>query len=201
LEHLCFSLRRLPAVQHEWKWAIIAAHSVLQGSLICVLLGKDDKGHLSEASRKDFFRWVEDSRTNPAIQRPKERVADFPALLKRAKNPAWMSMSDGMPIKLGADADRDLKRLHELRNEFMHFSAPGWSIEVAGLPRIVNVPVKLAQLLLLTHPASTLRLYDSEKVSRFADLFKQVAGELKRLGADGLPDEIPAAERLAKPEL
>lgn len=199
LEHLCFSLQRLPALQHEWKWAIIAAHSTLQGSLVCVLLGKDDKGILSDKSRKKFFRWVEDSRTNPAAPRPEERTADFCNLLKRAQDPAWMSACDGLPIRLDADADKDLERLHELRNGFIHFSDPGWSIGLAGLPRLVNVPVRLARLLLLTRPASTLRLYDPEKISRFDDLFKQVSNELKRLGAEGLPDEIPTSERLAKP--
>lgn len=197
LEHLNFSLQRIPGRLHEWKWAIIAAHSALQGALVCVLSGMANMGALSDRSRKAFLRWIEESRANSSLQPPEEWVAELPVLLKRARDPGWMNEFGGMPARLNADACRDLKLLHELRNEFTHFSSAGWSIELAGLPRIVNAAVSLTQLLILTHPASTKRL-EPEGLSNFAELFRQVSNEMKRLGADGLPEEIPLPEHLEK---
>jgi hypothetical protein len=42
----------------------------------------------------------------------------------------------------------------EFRNRFSHFTPTGWSIEEAGLPRIVLTAIDAAEHLMLNHPAA-----------------------------------------------
>lgn len=43
----------------------------------------------------------------------------------------------------------DIKRLNSLRNEFIHFTPKGWSLEVDGLPRIALAAARLISFLAL----------------------------------------------------
>ena len=63
-------------------------------------------------------------------------MADFATLLKRAA------------IELSPEVAKDLNTLHGLRNDFAHFTPKGWSIELAGLPRIIGAALQLVQELM-----------------------------------------------------
>jgi len=41
-------------------------------------------------------------------------------------------------FKPSGTQDRSIKKLNSLRNEFIHFVPKGWSLEVSGLPQIVD---------------------------------------------------------------
>jgi hypothetical protein len=67
---------------------------------------------------------------------PGEFMADFSTLLKRAA------------IELVPKDGKDIETLHGMRNDFVHFTPKGWSIELAGLPRIIDTALRLVALLM-----------------------------------------------------
>ena len=51
----------------------------------------------------------------------------------------------------------DLKSLNELRKIFTHYDPAGWSIGLAGLPRILATTIRLVRSL-AKHPSITYRM-------------------------------------------
>jgi hypothetical protein len=189
LEHLNESLRLLPEKADEWKWAILACHSALQGILICVLSGSSGMGCLDNKSMARVFEWIERSRTDFAARAPRERLAELPVLLSRSRDPNFMAEFGGMPMPIDGDADRDILLLHNLRNQFVHFAPRSWSVELGGLPRIVAVAMTFGARILFGHPACTYRL-DRQKMAVFASHFASIAERLELLGQEGISGGI-----------
>ncbi|MGC2587743.1 MAG: hypothetical protein WA445_15935 [Pseudolabrys sp.] len=125
-----------------WKWAIISAHASLQGAMVCALRDTSGVSILDRQSGREMIRWH-----NGEIEKhPEEKLADFNLLLKRCCKGRHMQ---GQALKLSSSQLRDIERLHkEFRNNFAHFIPQGWSIEKAGLPRIVCASVDATEILM-----------------------------------------------------
>jgi hypothetical protein len=120
-----------------WKWAIVGAHSSFQGAMVCVLAGTAGFEAMSPKSFKEWMEWYEGDRTEEA---PDVWMADFELLLKRCRKKA---------LVLSSGQSRDVRRLHqEFRNNFAHFMPKTWSIEKAGLPRIILAAVAGVEMLM-----------------------------------------------------
>lgn len=166
-----------------WKWAILAAHSALQGACVCILTRTDGLGALtdrsSEEMRKKLYGEAGNRRNldDPNCRWPDSRVESLPGLLVR--------LPDGLRVKLpdakaeyGFDLPGDLQRLHQFRNRLTHFESTGWSIEMDGLPRIVRRAFDLT--------SSIIRDGRYQRRSRFPDmnlepLLLQIDDELRRI--------------------
>jgi hypothetical protein len=132
----------------DWKWCIIAAHSALQGALVCILSGTAEIGALREDLQSAWLEWFD----NRKGKEPDTKLADFKTLLKWAGNSSRMVHADeGPPLKLSATQIRDLHKLHYFRNQFAHYAPMGWAIEKAGLPRIVLAASETAEHLMLSY--------------------------------------------------
>jgi hypothetical protein len=119
-------------LRSHWKWIIVGAHDALQGALVCAIADTTGTNVLSKKSSKKMLNWLED--TSKAY--PGEYMADFETLLKRAA------------VTLPPADAKDIKALHGLRNDFAHFTPKGWSIELAGLPRIIDTALRLVEQLM-----------------------------------------------------
>jgi hypothetical protein len=139
-----------------WKWSILAAHSGLQGAMVCALLNSSVVSVLDKRSARKLLAWL-DTQAGPA---PDERLADFNTLLCRCGEAARMG---GHPLELNNAQINDIKRLHEdFRNEFAHFTPKGWSVEKAGLPRIISAAVDAIERL-MNHPRVRHKLSGNKK--------------------------------------
>jgi hypothetical protein len=116
----------------QWKWIIIGAHDALQGALVCAIADTTGTRVLSKKSARAMLDWLEDT----SQEYPGEFMADFSTLLKRAA------------IELVPKDGKDIETLHGMRNDFVHFTPKGWSIELAGLPRIIDTALRLVALLM-----------------------------------------------------
>lgn len=124
-----------------WKWLIIGAQSALQGAMVCLLTGTNSIGVLDKKSAKQVLQWHEDR----SGSYPEERLASFNDLLNRC-----ITRPIGKPLALSASELEDVERLHAiLRNNFAHFQPKSWSIERAGLPRILNVALSVVEEIML----------------------------------------------------
>ncbi len=165
LEHAAHTVETLEKHPLDWKWVIIAIHNALQGALVCTLSGTHGTGALNDKSMQKMWEWFEASRTDSNAHYPKEWLAPLFELYERAKKQDYMGEFGGQPLNTTEEQDEDVKRLNNLRRNFMHFTPKGWSIETAGLPRITLNATTIIETLLLSHPANTFR-FDPEHKAR-----------------------------------
>lgn len=111
---------------YAWKWAIIAMQNALQNAIVLTISGTDQLGALSKKAAREWMEAYEQDRADY----PEPWLASFLELYGRMKQRTHFSTS--------TDADRDIERLVKFRNDFIHFTPKGWSIELAGLPRILQ---------------------------------------------------------------
>ena len=132
-----------PMVQQQpqcWKWIIVGAHSALQGAMVCAFVDSSGTLILEKKSRAKTLKWYNTDATTRG-EHPKERLADFGDLLKVGLR----GSHNREPLLLTRQQCRDIRRLHEFRNDFIHFTPKGWPIEKAGLPRIVGAALDAAE--------------------------------------------------------
>jgi hypothetical protein len=119
----------------NWKWMILAAHSGLQGALVCAIKDSTGTNVLTKKSAEATLAWLE----NPTGVYPAPYLEHYPTLSKkyRKKYP---------DCSITLQQLKDLKKLHsEFRNQFTHFAPMQWSIEEAGLPRITKAALDLIE--------------------------------------------------------
>jgi hypothetical protein len=154
--------------QH-WKWMIVGAHSALQGAMVCALADTTGTSILTKKSAIEVLRWFD---ADPATREPQpvERLADFGELLKRC-----IARSD--LLVLTAKQRKDIRRLHDhFRNNFVHFTPKGWSIEKAGLSRIVGAAIDAAEVLM--RQDNVMVHMDEDQQRRLTDVLTTVRSHL-----------------------
>jgi len=154
--------------QH-WKWMIVGAHSALQGAMVCALADTTGTSILTKKSAIEMLRWLDadQARRGP---HPDERLADFGELLKRC-----IAKSD--LLVLTPKQRKDIRRLHDhFRNNFVHFTPQGWSIEKTGLPRIVGAAIDATEVLMRQH--NVIVHMDEDQQQRLTDVLTMVRSNL-----------------------
>jgi hypothetical protein len=127
----------------RWKWVILAAHSAMQGSMVCAYADSANTSILNKRSQTEMWEWLNaDTATRGAY--PKEWLADFGDLLSKCLR----GSHNCEPLVLTEAQRKDINRLHEFRNGFTHFTPKGWSIEQIGLPRIVHAALDVVEELM-----------------------------------------------------
>lgn len=108
---------------YHWKWVVIALHNALYGFMICALY-KANLSNVCENNRKQG----------------EYRLISFWTALERVQSEQYISgYVNAKPIQLVDEQKQSIGVLTELlRNSFEHFVPTGWSIEISGMPTIVN---------------------------------------------------------------
>lgn len=147
---LCESLDRALDDPRFWKQVILTAHATLQGACVCILTRTDGTGALEDKQQKALMSKLygeENGRRkidDDSVDWPEAFVATFPELLKRLPNDLAVSLPE-RNSRYGFDTAGDLRRLHDFRNMLVHFPPTSWSLELAGLPRVVAEAICLSQ--------------------------------------------------------
>lgn len=134
-----------------WKLAILSSHSALQGACVCILTGTDGTGALAEKSEKALMNKLYGETQNgrnfddDTIAWPEEFIASLPELVKRLPNKLGASMCERSAESYPLSLEGDLRRLHDFRKKLTHFPPTSWSLEIAGLPRILLCAVDLTE--------------------------------------------------------
>jgi len=146
-----------------WKWVIVGAHNSLQGAMVCAYADSTGTSVLENKSAKKMLEWLYADQTTRGPY-PEERLAPFGELLGRCV--AGSSLFE--PLVLTPEQHKDIKRLHEhFRNDFAHFTPKGWSIERAGLPRIIRAALDAAEELM--HRYYVIGHMDDNQQKRLTD--------------------------------
>jgi hypothetical protein len=127
---------------YQWKWIVIASHNALQGFMVLALRNGNN---LTVMPDKLAGKWLEAYRADKPL--PEERLDSFPNLYKKIKGEHMERLVMSRRFTATADQDRCVKKLQELRNNFIHFIPKGWSIEVSGLPSLCLAIIEIIEFL------------------------------------------------------
>jgi hypothetical protein len=153
-----------------WKWAIIGSQNALQGAVVCALHDTIGVRVLTEKSAKAVLSWHDKRREG---EYPEERLADFWTLFQRL----CRAKPDLVGLAITRRQIRDVKRLHSyFRNNFSHFTPKTWSIEKAGLPRIVGTAINFIEVA-MNQDQVTFRMTGNRK-RRLAENLRKIRGGL-----------------------
>jgi hypothetical protein len=121
-----------------WKWVIVAAQNGLQGAIVCALHDSVGVSVLTDKSARAILDWHKHHRGDC----PPERLADFWTLFGR-----FCRQNTSLKESVTRQQIRDIHRLHRhFRNNFEHFTPKSWTIEKAGLPRIVGTAIDIIEI-------------------------------------------------------
>ncbi|MFH1596686.1 MAG: hypothetical protein ABIG94_10020 [Pseudomonadota bacterium] len=117
---------------YQWKWAILALHSSLQGFMVMALRGSDGLNCLRDDVAAEWFRAY-----RAGEKLPIEKLDNFLNLYKKIKKANKMTFYiHSKPFKPSGTEGTSIKKINSLRNDFVHFVPKSWSLEVTGLPPI-----------------------------------------------------------------
>ncbi len=151
----------------EWKWALIAIHSAAQGMFVLALsLGNG----LMTLKTKHAAAWLKAYREGERFTGRLD-LDYFEELYKKAKEHSKFAASESH--------DKAIRYLNELRNNFIHFGAQGWSIELAGLPTICLNSLAIVEHLGWKHGG--IYWHTDAQSKRARRHLRQLARGLKRL--------------------
>jgi hypothetical protein len=196
-------VRRVREESAFWKWAILSLHNALQGAMVCHLSGTAQLGALSEKSVGAWLTWhdrdgrgeinrVADGSDEFGFPKfkfvtdddcpPRDHLADSKTLFKRLSSERKRREGGAGAVLEITDSQRDsFRRLNNLRNDFSHFTPKGWSIELAGLPRIFIDAVDVIEL--IAADPWPFRHMDEEDRAGMDELLRQLRAELDALAA------------------
>jgi hypothetical protein len=144
------------------KWTIVAAHSALQGAMVCALF--DPASYLERVSKKTVQQAARSG--VPPEWIVEDRLAKFGILLERciAGNP----FCD--PLELTSKQQENINELNsELRNNFLHFAPLGWSIHKAILSPMICTALDAVETLMRREQVAN-RLTDAQQTRLAAAL-------------------------------
>jgi hypothetical protein len=118
--------------QHLWRWIIIALHNAMQGMMVRVLMDGTSYPVLTEKCQQKWLSWA----SNEGSPYPNERLATYLDLYARVKKQGFGLGGGNQGFIPQGCEEASIRRLNEFRNEFIHFTPKGWSLELDGLPRI-----------------------------------------------------------------
>ena len=123
--------RALAADPYLWKWVIVALHNAAQGFMVLALW--NGNGLLAMRPRV-AKKWLEAYESGGEF--PSEKLDEFLALYAKVKDPLNFHTVGASAFVPGESSDRSFALLNDVRNTFTHFTPKGWSLQVAGLPRM-----------------------------------------------------------------
>jgi len=133
-EALCMASRLSDGLDRDvrlWRWVIIALHNAAQGFMVLSLRHGNGLAALTKESAAAWLKAHENGGDYPP-----ERLDHFPNLYAKIKGEEHGQIAGNKRFTPGATHDSSFKKLNDFRNEFIHFTPKGWSLEVDGLPEI-----------------------------------------------------------------
>ena len=127
---------------HRWVWAIISLQMSLQGFMILALRNTNSLNVIRDDDAKKWMRAYDNHKPLPVV-----KLDYFPNLYKKIKSETILINVYSKVFYSRDSHDSSVKRLNELRNEFIHFVPSHLSLEISGLPRIFKDCLEIIKFL------------------------------------------------------
>ncbi len=149
-----------------WRWLILSSVMSFQSACVCAIDGAGvSRNNVFRATKRQaetgadaLGNWFA---TNPDQPVSKGKLAEPGELLRRIQRPDYLPQPH--TISITSDAIRDLRKLIKFRNGFIHFEPQGWSIEITGLPRMVDACWGVIEQLAILRPTFNRHLSSSQQ--------------------------------------
>ncbi len=158
-----------------WKWTMISLHNALQGFMVISLRRSDGFGPIRDDIEKE---WHE--ARSKGHQLPVEKLDSFLNLYKKIKKEGSLQYSNEERFIPKGNQGHSVKKVNEIRDEFIHFTPKGWSLECSGLPNCCLDCLQIARFLHENcRNISTRSGYDRDRVIRVLSELEKVFSDLK----------------------
>lgn len=165
---------RVPADERYWKWLLIAMHSAVQGFMALAL----EQGNALLVMKEELTaKWLKAHETGGPY--PENRMDFFLSLYEKVKSDVVCRYVHSKRFVPGPSHDYSMGKLNELRNDFIHFFPKGWSIQLAGLPKVCIDCLDVAQF--LGWESMTILWHNPSLNERGREASAQLRAELERL--------------------
>jgi len=162
LEQLLAQIQGAPMTATCWKWALIAAHSALQGSVCIALRGS---AGFDTWKRNDLKKWLDAYENKKDL--PNTQLDNFMQLFDRL-----FDKESGI--------ERDLiNRLNEYRNYFIHFNTDQFTIERKFIVDAIGESV--SAMIAAPTRSKGIFFYEEWQSERFNALCQSIRARLKVL--------------------
>lgn len=163
---------RITLDEHQWKWVLIATHSTVQGFMALAL----EQGNGLLVLKDDIAaKWLKAHESGKPY--PEEKMDFFLSLYEKVKSDVVCRYHGSKRFIAEPSHDYSMKKLNELRNNYIHFRPKGWSIELAGLPSVALNCLEIAKF--LAFDSFTIIWHDGDLRNRAERAFAVVQAELK----------------------
>ena len=114
-----------------WKWVFIALHNAAPGFMVLALWNGNGLLTLRDKVAK---KWID--AYNNGGQFPVEKLDEFLNLYNKSKDKNNFNYNGSSAFMPGSTHDKSFVQLNGFRNEFIHFTPKGWSLQLQGLPHV-----------------------------------------------------------------
>ena len=175
---LCMAAQLAKDLEHKpnlWRWLIIALHNAVQGFMVLSLRHGNGLAALSEQSFTEWMEAHEKGGPYPA----KEKLDSYLNLYKKVKSKDYGQIGGNRRFVPKGTQGKSIKRLDTLRNEFIHFTPKGWSLELDGLPGICLDCIGLVRF--LGWETSNIFWHEPQAKERSYSCIATLVGQLESL--------------------
>ncbi|MCK4447271.1 MAG: hypothetical protein KAW56_09340 [Candidatus Marinimicrobia bacterium] len=144
LEILSEQIPKVKIDLYRWKWVILFLHNTLQNFMVLALRGTNN---LKVVNKKDADKWLKAYYNNEDTL-PVCRLDNFLNLYQKIKTNSMCQYVNSKKYIPNKDEDFYVKKLNQLRNDFIHFVPKSWSIQLVGLPGLCLDCLSIIQFLI-----------------------------------------------------
>lgn len=127
---------------YRWRWIIISLHSALQGFMVIALRHSDGSGPVPDFIIAKIL--IANRKKQP---QPDEVLHRFLTLYRLLRSRRMERYVHSKRFRPKGTQTWSVRRLNRLRNDFVHFTPKGLSLEVSGLPHICLDCLSVVQFL------------------------------------------------------
>lgn len=158
----------LVADARMWRWVIIALHNAVQGFMALSLRHGNGLAALTEESAAAWLA-AYDANANSF---PEEKLDSYLCLYKKIKSTKYGTIGGNQTFIARGSQGGSIRKLNRIRNEFIHFTPKGWSLQLAGLPRICLDAFSVVSY--LGWETSNIHWHDEQALSAAKNSFEQL---------------------------
>ena len=180
LERAAYEAEQAAHDPQGWFIAVPLMHLALGAILVPALAGSASMGAYIEDHQREWEAYFDALDDEDRAAPDADHMQPVSVLLRRVQKKSEPEMQ-GRPIVLTPQQKKDLGRFTYFRNRLEHVRPGGWSLEVAGLPRVLAAAAEVIhQLLQERRCCADLEVQDEVRAQRAIAQIQTLAANWSR---------------------
>ena len=178
---------------YRWKWVVVAVHATVQAFMVLALHRGNGLLAMPDKRRDD---WLKKYRAGEPL--PADRMDSFLNLYERVKTDAAAGWVHSKPFVPSETHDESMRKLNEIRNEFIHFMPKVWALQLSGLPSVCLDCLAVARF--LNGEGGNVLWHKAEQRERAEAAFDRAQRALRDAVAEYLKRATPGPDHPPTPD-